>query len=189
MDDKTVVFQRIRKGLESHDQRVKEWIYKLYWGYLMAISIRYLGDRDVAMEVVNDSFIKAFKNLQSFEFNDNPEIAEKTFRSWLGKITVRTSLDRLRANRSHLQLVEEYEDIKDPAVEVDGKLHADDILMLLQALPVLHRTVFNLYEIEGFSHDEVAAMLKIPSSSSRTYLTRAKSKLRELYKINMESYQ
>lgn len=154
----------------------------------MAISIRYLGDREIAMEVVNDSFIKAFKNLHAFSFNENPEIAEKTFRSWLAKITVRTSLDRLRANRSHLHFVEEYQDVQDMAAEVDGKLHTADILKLLEALPVMHKTVFNLYEIEGFSHDEVAAMLKIPSSSSRTYLTRAKSKLRELYKINMESY-
>ncbi|RZM22919.1 MAG: RNA polymerase sigma factor, partial [Pedobacter sp.] len=51
----------------------------------------------------------------------------------------------------------------------------------------MHRTVFNLYEIEGFSHEEVSGMLKIPASSSRTYLTRAKMKLRELYKIKMES--
>jgi RNA polymerase sigma factor (sigma-70 family) len=189
VDDKAVVFRRISSGLKTHDLRVKEWIYKLYWGYLMAIGIRYLGDRDMAMEVVNDSFIKAFKNLAAFNFNEDPEIAEKTFRSWLAKITVRTSLDRLRANRTHLNYVEEYQDIKDPAMEVDGKLHTDDILKLLEALPFLHRTVFNLYEIEGFSHDEVAAMLQIPSSSSRTYLTRAKSKLRELYKINMESYQ
>jgi RNA polymerase sigma factor (sigma-70 family) len=188
VDDKTVVFRRICSGLKTQDLRVKEWIYKLYWGYLMAISIRYLGDRDIAMEVVNDSFIKAFKNLQGFTFDENPEIAEKTFKSWLAKITVRTSLDRMRANRAPLSFIEEYQDVKDPGVEVDGKLHTEDILKLLQALPDLHRTVFNLYEIEGFSHDEVAAMLKIPSSSSRTYLTRAKSKLRELYKINMESY-
>jgi RNA polymerase sigma factor (sigma-70 family) len=188
VDEKRVVFRRICSGLKTHDLRVKEWIYKLYWGYLMAISIRYVVDREIALEVVNDSFIKAFKNVEAFKFDDNPEIAEKTFRSWLAKITVRTSLDRLRANRSHLNYVEEYQDITDTTIEVDGRLHAEDIMKLLQALPLLHRTVFNLYEIEGFSHDEVAEMLKIPSSSSRTYLTRAKSKLRELYKINMESY-
>lgn len=188
MDDKIVVFGRITSGLKSYDLRVKEWIYKLYWGYLMAIAVRYLNDRDQAMEIVNDSFIKAFKKLEEFKFDENPEVAEKTFRSWLGKITVRTALDRLRANKSYLSFVEEYDDVKDPAVEVDGKLHAEEILKLLQELPALHRTVFNLYEIEGFSHEEVSVMLNIPSSSSRTYLTRAKSKLRELYKINMESY-
>jgi RNA polymerase sigma factor (sigma-70 family) len=188
VDHKNVAFQRITSGLETHDLRVKEWIYKLYWGYLMAISIRYLNDREVAMEVVNDSFIKAFKNLQTFKFDARPEVAEKTFKAWLAKITVRTSLDRLRSNRSYLHFVEEYEDVKDTGVEVDGKLHVDEILALLQNLPPLQRMVFNLYEIEGFSHEEVSEMLKIPASSSRTYLTRAKSKLRELYKINMESF-
>jgi RNA polymerase sigma factor (sigma-70 family) len=188
VDEKRLVFRKITEGLRGQDLRVKEWIYKLYWGYLMAISIRYMNDRDIAKEVVNDSFIKAFKHVHEFQFHENPEIAEKTFKSWLAKITARTSLDRLRSNRSSLDFVEEYEDIKDTAMEVDGKLHVQEILKLLDGLPPLHRTVFNLYEIEGFSHDEVATMLKIPVSSSRTYLTRAKVKLRELYRINMESY-
>lgn len=189
MDDKNLVFLKILSGLNARDARVKEWIYKLYWGYLMAVSIRYVNDRDAAKEVVNDSFIKAFNNMGNFKFNDDPEIAEKTFRSWLAKITVRTALDRLRSNRSYLSFVEEYEDVRDNNMaEVDGKLHVDEILNLLNELPVLHKTVFNLYEIEGFTHDEVASMLSIPVSSSRTYLTRAKSKLRELYKLNMESY-
>jgi RNA polymerase sigma factor (sigma-70 family) len=188
VDDKNLVFRRITNGLQAQDLRVKEWIYKLYWGYLMAISVRYMTDRDLAKEVVNDSFIKAFKHMHDFQFNEDPVIAEKTFKSWLAKITARTALDRLRSNRSSLNFVEEYEDVKDTTMEVDGKLHVQEILKLLDALPLLHRTVFSLYEIEGFSHDEVATMLKIPVSSSRTYLTRAKAKLRELYKINMESY-
>jgi RNA polymerase sigma-70 factor (ECF subfamily) len=182
------VFLKIISGLNTRDARVKEWIYKLYWGYLMAVSIRYLNDRDAAKEVVNDSFIKAFNNIDTFKFHENPEIAQKTFKSWLAKITVRTALDRLRSNRSYLTFVDEYEEVKDNMAAVDGKLHVDEILNLLNELPVLHKTVFNLYEIEGFTHDEVAAMLSIPVSSSRTYLTRAKSKLRELYKLNMESY-
>jgi RNA polymerase sigma-70 factor (ECF subfamily) len=60
------------------------------------------------------------------------------------------------------------------------QLNANDILKLLAGLPRIHRTVFNLYEIDGYSHDEIAVILNIPASSSRVYLTRAKEKLREL---------
>lgn len=62
-----------------------------------------------------------------------------------------------------------------------SQLNAQDILKLLNTLPDIHRVIFNMYEIEGFSHDEISKMLNIPESSSRVYLTRAKSKLRELY--------
>jgi RNA polymerase sigma-70 factor (ECF subfamily) len=69
---------------------------------------------------------------------------------------------------------------------VEQKLFAEDILKLMNELPELHRAVFNLYEIEGFSHEEIGSMLTIPVSSSRTYLTRAKQKLRELYKKSIK---
>ena len=63
----------------------------------------------------------------------------------------------------------------------DDNLNVADIMGLLNKLLPMHKTVFNLYEIEGFNHEEIAEMLEIPSSSSRVYLTRAKEKLRSLY--------
>ncbi len=188
MDDKHILFQEIIEGLGNHDKRIQERIYMLYWGYLMGVATRYIQDRDAAKEVVNDSFIKAFKNMYDFKHNNVLADFQKTFKSWLAKITVRTALDRIRAGKSLLNYVEEYTDHPASYVDVDSKLHVDDILKLLYQLPDLHRTVFNLYEIEGFSHDEVSVMLNIPESSSRTYLTRAKQKLRELYKKSMENY-
>ena len=71
----------------------------------------------------------------------------------------------------------------DETHNVVNKLSADDILGLLNRLPEVHRLVFSLYEIEGYSHDEISSLLKIPESSSRVYLTRAKKRLRELFGI------
>ena len=187
MDGKDIRFQKIITGIKTRDLAVQEQIYKSYWGYLMAVCLRYLNDRDVAMEVVNDSFIKAFKIIFEFRFDDDGEVAHKMFKSWLTKIAVRTALDSLRSKRSYLSYTDDYQEVPEDYVAVESKLHAADILSLLEEIPDLHRTVFNLYEIEGFSHEEVSGMLKIPASSSRTYLTRAKMKLRELYKIKMES--
>ena len=187
MDNNQILFQDIIKGLGNRDQKIQERIYMFYWGYLMGVALRYVADRDTAKEVVNDSFIKAFKSMYDFKHDNVIDDFKKTFKSWLAKITVRTALDRLRTDRTLLNFVEEYNDHPVNSVDADSKLHVEDILKLLHQLPDLHRSVFNLYEVEGFSHDEIAKMINIPESSSRTYLTRAKQKLRELYKKNMES--
>jgi len=175
------MFLEIIAGLSARDDRIQERIYKYYWGYLMGVATRYFKDRNIAREVVNDSFMKAFKTMYDFRHDHHLTDFQKTFRAWLAKITVRTALDKIRASKSALTYVEDYGEDTIGHVDVEQRLHAEDILKLLHDLPDLHRTVFNLYEIEGFSHDEIAGLLTIPVSSSRTYLTRAKQKLRELY--------
>jgi len=180
------MFREIIAGLSARDERIQERIYVHYWGYLMGISTRYFKDRNIAREVVNDSFMKAFKTMYDFRHSGDLLDFQKIFKSWLSTITVRTALDKIRANKTALTYVEEYEEVQTGHVEVEHKLYAEDILKLLDELPDLHRAVFNLYEIEGFSHDEIASMLNIPVSSSRTYLTRAKQKLRELYKKSIK---
>jgi RNA polymerase sigma factor (sigma-70 family) len=186
VDKKDTMFLEIIAGLRARDERVQERIYVHYWGYLMGISTRYFKDRNIAKEVVNDSFMKAFRTMYDFRHGgDLPEF-QKTFKSWLSTITVRTALDKIRSNKTALTYVEEYDEVHGGYVEVEQKLFVGDILKLMDGLPDLHRAVFNLYEIEGFSHDEIASLLTIPVSSSRTYLTRAKQKLRDLYKKSIK---
>lgn len=175
------MFQEIIRGLNARDERIQERIYVHYWGYLMGISTRYLKDRNAAKEVVNDSFMKAFKTMYDFRHDNDLSVFQKTFKSWLTKIAIRTALDRIRANKSALTLIGDYEDAGTSYVEVENKLFVEDVMKLLYELPDVHRMVFNLYEIEGYSHDEISGLLSIPVSSSRTYLTRAKQKLRTLY--------
>jgi RNA polymerase sigma factor (sigma-70 family) len=181
VDKKDTMFREIIAALSARDERIQERVYVHYWGYLMGIATRYFKDRNIAREVVNDSFIKAFKTMYDFKHSGDLLDFQKTFRSWLSTITVRTALDKIRANKTALTYVEEYDEVQTGHVEVEHKLYAEDILKLMAGLPELHRAVFNLYEIEGYSHDEIGSMLGIPVSSSRTYLTRAKQKLRELY--------
>ena len=181
VDKSNLLYQEIIDGLAAHDKRVQERIYIHYWGYLMGVAARYVKDRGVAKEIVNDSFIKAFKSMYDFKHNHVIEDFQKSFKAWLATITVRTALDKIRKDKSPLSFVETYDNLRMDHVAIDDKLHVDDIMKLIFQLPDLHRTVFNLYEIEGFSHDEISKLLEIPTSSSRTYLTRAKQKLRELY--------
>jgi len=159
-------------------------IYKSFYGYLIAVILRYVKERADAEELVNDSFIKIFKNLHTFRHPQDPEQLQNAFRAWSGKISSRTAIDHLRGRKTFLNVDDIPEDKHHATRETAiADLNAQDIMKLINALPDTHRIIFNMYEIEGYSHDEIAKTLDIPVSSSRVYLTRAKNKLRELYSI------
>ena len=171
------LIQKCKKG----DLKYQEMLYKYFYGYAMGVGLRYLSDRDDAMEVVNDSFIKLFNGIGSF--ND-----ANAFKPWLRKIVVNTALDRRRKDLKLLNNVDiEYaSQVPKPAHLIES-LTAREILNLLNDLPEIQRIIFNLYEIDGYSHDEIGTMLNIPPSSSRTYLSRAKTKLRKAWNTQQET--
>ena len=159
---------------KSGSLKYQELLYKQFYGYAMGISLRYCQNRDDTMEVVNDAFIKLFKSIDSFN-------AEKPFKAWLRTIVVNTAIDRRRKDIKLLQNTDLDEaghlTIGISAIE---DLLADDIISMMQMLPPIQLAIFNLFEIDGYNHDEIGEMLKIPASSSRVYLSRAKEKLRKV---------
>jgi RNA polymerase sigma factor (sigma-70 family) len=175
-------FEDILEGCLKNDNKSKEMIYKSFYGYLMGVILRYVKERNDAEELVNDSFIKIFKNIKLFVGPQDEAQLQKAFKGWIAKISSRTAIDFLRGKRTFLY-VDEIVEEQHPLTQVNAitQLNVNDILKLLDALPETHSLIFNMYEIEGFSHDEIAKTLNIPVSSSRVYLTRAKNKLRELY--------
>ncbi len=167
------------KGCLRNDPRSQELLYKYYYGYAISLCIRYLGDRDNAAEVMNEAFFKLFSKIQKYDH-------QKSFRAWLRRILINSCIDFHRNNKKNTYLIAESEHIEDTdanELPLQG-LKAEDILKLLSQIPDKYRITFNLYEIEGFSHDEIASMLNIPASTSRSNLTRAKKKLRELLEKN-----
>ncbi len=160
----------------------QEMLYKRFYGYAMGISLRYCATRDDALEVTNDAFIKAFNAIKSFN-NDKP------FKAWLRTIIVNTAIDRRRKDLKLLQNT----DLENAAaisydVTVFEQLNTYDLLKLMQQLPPVQLTIFNLYEIDGYSHDEIAKMLALSASSSRVYLARAKEKLRSIINKEQQSH-
>ncbi|SEL34268.1 RNA polymerase sigma-70 factor, ECF subfamily [Parapedobacter koreensis] len=172
----------VKGCVQNGDERSKELIYKSCYGYVRAITMRYVKNEFDAEELTNESFIRAFSKIATFNSGESGDRFEKSFRAWLARIAVNISIDFLRAQKQLLALDDVSEsEIEQQRVEVSGNLHVEDIMKLLFQLPEIQRTIFNLYEVEGYSHEEVSALLAIPESTSRTYLTRAKKKLRQLY--------
>lgn len=169
----------IIEGCRAREVYSQERLYKKFYGYAMSVALTYCRSRADAVEVVNDSFMKVFKNIQTFDITE-------PFKPWFRKIVVNTSIDRARANKRLNREVQIDDYLPRSSVDVEAELNAKQIYELLNELPDLLRFVFNMYEIEGFSHREIADRLDIAESSSRTYLTRAKAKLRELYQNTMD---
>ena len=165
------------KAVLTPDQ--EERLYMRYWGLLMAVAQRYVQDKETAREVVNDSFVKAFDKLSDFR-GTGPD-RSRVLQAWLVRITVNTAIDRLRKEASPVDILSLDGDYELLRVEMDDQLQYDDILMLLRKLPDLHRIIFNLYELDGYSHQEIAERMGISASSSRVYLSKAKHALRRLY--------
>lgn len=172
----------MRGCAQNDDERSKEFIYKSCYGYVRAIAMRYVKNEYDAEELANESFMRAFTKMETFNSGDVGERFEKSFRAWLARITVNISIDFLRGQKQFVALDDVSErEMEQQSVPVSSDLHVQDIMKLLLQLPDIQRAIFNLYEVEGYSHEEVAVMLDIPESTSRTYLTRAKKKLRKLY--------
>lgn len=162
--------------------KYQELLYKQFYGYAMGIGLRYSINRDDALEVVNDAFIKVFNSIKNYN-------SDRPFKAWLRTIIVNTAIDRRRKElkfQMHVE-IEHAMPIGNSTSAIEN-LNAQDILKLMQQLPAIQLTIFNLYEIDGYSHDEVAKLLAIPESSSRVYLSRAKEKLRNMLRSEAHNH-
>lgn len=189
MRQKELTLEALIAGCKKKDFRSEELLYKTYFGYLSGVAYRYTKERDDSIELVNDSFVRIFKKLDSFNFNGPPQELPKAFKGWIGRITANIAIDRLRVKRTLLYL----DDVPDTALpdiafEAPDALSYNDITTLISRLPQVQGLIFNMHEVEGFSHEEIALQLNIPASTSRVYLTRAKTKLAALYTNMMGSY-
>ncbi|MGI4749602.1 MAG: RNA polymerase sigma factor [Janthinobacterium lividum] len=166
--------QELIRQCKLGDLKYQELLYKQFYGYAMGIGLRYSANRDDALEVVNDAFIKIFKTIESFN-NVLP------FKPWLQKVIVHTAIDLRRKNKRYLADadLDEAATVSTPAIAITN-LNVKYILLMLNELPEINRLVFNLYELEGYNHEEISRMLNIAESSSRVYLSRAKERLRKM---------
>ena len=196
--------ENIIQGCIRKSEKHREALYKKYFGYALSVAMLYNRERNDAIEIVDDSFLKVFLEIGRFD-------TKQPFKGWLRKIVINTSIDKFRKKNRELPLFG-YEEFPEISVNYDhanqanlsshdihslnsmqpgiiSQLTANEIIAMLNSLPEIHKTIFCLYEIEGFSHEEIGGQMNIPASSSRVYLTRAKKRLRELYQAYYQTSQ
>ncbi len=166
-------------GCRAGKRDSQRLLYECFHGYGLSIALRYSKDRGEALEILNDSFLKVFSKINLYD-------TAQAFKPWFRRIVIYTAIDYHRANLRfpiHLSL-SVAADISDPEADLFPILPEDDVLPLLQTLAPAYRMVFNLYVMEEYSHQEIAVLLGISESTSRSNLTRAKEKLRAFYSEN-----
>jgi RNA polymerase sigma factor (sigma-70 family) len=169
---------KVLKGCSGGKLKAQEELFKLYYGYVMSIALRFSSCHDNALEIANDSFLKIFMKIKSHQI-------DKEFKAWVRKIVVNTAIDYYRKDKKNNMETSIEVAYNEPADEsVIDDLNAEEIIKLINSLPAKYRYTFSLFEIEGFSHDEIALQLGITASTSRSNLTRAKKMLRQMVLIN-----
>ncbi len=169
--------QRIIDGCIEQDRHSQELLYKKLYGFAMKICLRYAENRYEASDVLNEGFFKAFTNIEKYD-------KSWPFKAWLSKIMYNASIDYYRTNLKWSQLVGmDKSDIKINETSVEHKLDYEDLLSIIQRLPPTYRIVFNLYAVDGYSHEEIAEMLGITASTSRSNLHKARLKLQQMLSV------
>jgi RNA polymerase sigma factor (sigma-70 family) len=161
-------------GCLKQDRKSQKLLYKAFYGFAMGICLRYAVNRDQAAEVMNQGFLKVFTRIESYD-------AAKPFKAWLGKVMINTSIDHYRANlkMAYTDDLDMAENISDGELP-DRNLNYNDLLNMVQSLPTAYRTVFNLFAIEGYTHEEIGEMLNINAGTSKSNLHKARVKLKQM---------
>ena len=163
-------------GCKRQQLNKQRSLYELFYGYGLCIALRYAQNREEAVEILNDAFLKVFTKLNQYN-------TEQPFKPWFRRILIHTAIDYHRAHHrlpKFIEIDEVAHLLISDELSFPNLSATEDVLPLVQALPPQYRLVFNLYVMEGYSHKEIATELGITESTSRANLARAKEKLKEI---------
>ena len=160
---------------KAGDQSAHSRLYKLYSKAMYNVGYRITGSEEDAEDVLQEAFINAFKNINSYR-------GDATFGAWLKRIVVNKAINAL-AKKKHESIPEDENwDIaeEEPTVDYGNELTVERVRQGIEQLPDGYRSVLSLYLLEGYDHQEIAEIMGITESTSKSQLNRAKGKLREL---------
>jgi len=167
--------QDLIDGCKSGDQRAQFQVYKLYYKAMYNTSLRIVSDTMEAEDIMQESFLSAFEKIETYS-------GTVSFGAWLKKIVVNRSLDALNKKKAVFEDIDSHIDIRDDSPDESARneeldLRVEEVKEAIDRLPDGYRVILSLYLLEGYDHDEIAEILSINSSTSRSQLSRAKQKL------------
>ena len=165
---------KVVKKAVNGDSPSQKYLYEKYKVLLYTLCLRYARDRSEANDILQEGFITIFKDLRQFQGNGN-------LGGWMRKVMVNTALQYLRKWKKEWfnEVSEHYENNYSVGEIAHSRLNMQELTCLIQQLPSGYRVVFNMFVIEGYSHKEIAEMLQINESTSKTQLFKAKAALRK----------
>ena len=175
-DNHNITESDLIRGSINGDRRMQELLYKTFSAKMYGVCLRYAGNAEDAQDILQEGFIKVFRNLDRFR-------AEGSFEGWIRRIFVNTAIEHYRRAVNMYPVSESQENnIEDKDWSAFDKLAVKDLMKLIQDLSPGYRAVFNLYVVEGYTHKDIAAMMGISEGTSKSQLARAKMILQK--KVN-----
>jgi len=179
-----VILKAVIKGCCNNDRASQEKLYKHFFPAMMRMCLRYTQDRENAMLIVNDGFLKVFKKINQFEHKGSLE-------GWIRRIVYHAISDYFKKESRQIKFLEFENYDKKIEPQAIGELYEQDLLSLLDQIPKTSAEVFVLYAIKGFAHKEIAEQKSISVGTSKWHLSEARKRLQlliteqENYKINV----
>ena len=174
MKETRVNLSLILEGCRNGNPLSQRKLYEYYYGFAMNIALRYGKNKEEALEILNDGFLKVFRNIKRYD-------SAYPFKGWLHRVVVNAGIDYYRSNKNQFSFSELTE--INQHIETDEVLPTisskEDMLPVIQELPPAYRMVFNLYVMEEYKHHEIAELLGISVGTSKSNLARAKGKIRK----------
>lgn len=176
--------EEIIKGCRKGKQKHQEALFRMYADKMFGVCRYYTKDYTEAEDVLHEGFIKVFGNISKFR-------DEGSLEGWIRRIIVNTALEKFRRQHRMFPISNEHEEIEDDKnLRVESLISADELMAIIQELSPKYRMVFNLYAIEGYSHQEISEKLKISEGTSKSNLARARTilqqKVRDKYGSQIE---
>lgn len=167
--------EAILKGCLNNDATAQRELYNKYSAKMLAVCYRYAHNREDAEDMLQEGFIKVFSQVHTFENRG-------AFEGWIRRIIVHTCINILKKNKKFNESVDiiHATGVQIREESVPAIVQAKQVVECIRLLPIGYRTVLNLYAVEGYSHREIAVMLDIEESTSRSQYTRAKSMLEDI---------
>ena len=162
-------YNKILEGCLKGNLKAQRELYECFASKMLGVCLRYSANREDAKDIMHDGFIKVFTKLDTFSGSGPLE-------AWMRRIFVNTALEQLRKN-DVLRDTVDYEGITeniDASVDIESDLNRDELMQIINSMPTGYRTVFNLFAIEGYAHQEIAALLHISEGTSKSQYARAK---------------
>jgi RNA polymerase sigma factor (sigma-70 family) len=156
----------LAKAVQKQDTKAQTRLYEKFSSKMLAVCTRYVGDKMEAEDIMIDGFMRVFDKINQFTF-------QGSFEGWIRKIMVNEALMYVRSKKMIIVDLE-YATEEPNEASFSTDLEAADLMKLIEELSVGYRTVFNLYAIEGYNHQEIGEMLGISEGTSKSQLSRAR---------------
>ena len=170
--------EEIIRGCKAEERQSQKALYVRFSAKMYGVCLRYSKNREEAEDLLQDGFVKVFNHIHQYS-------GTGSFEGWIRRIMVNTALESLRKKKieySSFDVMDAEDSNFENAPEAFSKISANDLLEFVRQLPDGYRTIFNLFAIEGYQHNEIAEMLDISEGTSRSQLARARQILQEKIK-------